>query len=385
MNYLLLTRDALDIGSITELASSEVCGSTSLYVGMARGSLGGKNLLSLEFGASEAMAEKEMENICGELRFRWPNIVNIVIYHRIGLVPLGEAYVAIAISHTSQQSKASLDVVGITMDELKARVPIWRKEKYDTDDSFTICAEGQTDKFDENLCGIQDANPLPSKFVQISANETEIVRRIQSFIERKRDEIDLSNIVDYIRPSSLEEMKQDINSENCQVDSCARINGTIIKQENSKCHLKIRKTDNKMGPQMQHDYLYALDNLMESSAIPQIKQENLHDWQCATDTKQILLERARNIEEHLNIRDCGKKNIYQRLKLIEDRLLYLESISPEYRHVLFAKPIESKDSTIASETYSAGLKHSPNVKRGPCKVYDIAEIDQIIEAESQRI
>ncbi|XP_075167937.1 molybdopterin synthase catalytic subunit-like [Haematobia irritans] len=380
MNYLLLTHDSLDIGSITDLASSDVCSSASLYVGITRGRpVGKKTLLSLEFGGNEAMAEKEMENICGELRFRWSDIVNIIIYHRIGVVPVGEAYIVIAIgsSDAKQPSKSSLEAVDFIMEELEKRVPIWKREIFDMDSN---AGEDESYKFDETRCDIQDSNQLPSKFVQISASEQEIVKRIQSFIERKREEIDLSNIVDYIKPKNLDTLKMDTQDVG-DIDSCARINGTIIKQENSKCHLKIRKTDNKLGPQVQHDYLYALDNLMETPRANKIKKET-QDLDCTTDMRNMLLERARNIEEHLNIQNNDKKSIYQRIKHIEDRLLYLESISPEYCQVLFDKPNARNTMPIMEENID---RKSSSIRQGRRKVYDVAEINHIIETEAQRI
>lgn len=380
MNYLLLTRDELDIGSITDLVSSDLCGSTSLYVGTTcrPPSLGGKQLISQEFGACESMAEKEMDNICGELRFRWSDIVNIVIYHRIGVVPIGEANVAIGIS--SSKESTCLEAVAAIIDELRKRVPIWRKEKYDGD-----VESRDNEQFNEMLCDVQDDNPLPSpSFVQISASETEMVRRIHSFIERKREEIDLNNIVDYINPAILKEVKSESNGDEL-TNSCARINGNIIKQENSKCHVKVRKIDNKMGPQVQHDYLCALDNLMETTGV-NIKQEVDHEIARKTSaTRNVLLERARNLEEHLNIQDNEKKNIHQRLKVLEDRLLFLESISPEYHHNVLNKPKEESKTISATETYNVEMGNSLRPKYRRRKVYGVADINQIIESECQRI
>ncbi|XP_061390939.1 molybdopterin synthase catalytic subunit-like [Musca vetustissima] len=372
MNYLLLTRDSLDIGSITDLAVSDACSTTSLFVGTTRSSLGGKKLISLEFGACESMAEREMENICGELRFRWSDLCNIVIYHRIGPVPIGEANVVIAISST--HTKSSLDAIAVVIDELKKRVPIWRKEKYEGDE-FTMCVEStEAETFDEKLCDIQQEHSLPSKFVQISASETEINRRIQSFIERKREEIDINNI-------------------SSSSSSCARIAGTIIKQENSKCHLKVRQIENKIGPQVRQDYLETLDTLMESDLEPKIKKEK-KEIKTTAPIKHALLERTRDIEEHLNLNNTQQKSIHQRLKNIEDRILFLESISPEYCHNLFDKSVNNNNNgntCISSmENYNAindpsTKPTSSNARKACRKVYAIDDIDRIIQAELQHI
>lgn len=49
-----------------------------------------------------------------------------------------------------------------------------------------------------------------------------------------------------------------------------------------------------------------------------------------TNLPRGLQERLETIEEYLNITRTG--NLYRRIKAIENRLLHLESISPEYKH-----------------------------------------------------
>lgn len=81
------------------------------------------------------MAIKEMTTICDEIRRKWSDVANIAIYHRLGSVPVKEASVVIAIS--SPHRKTSLECVAFAIDELKRRVPIWKKEKYSDDGGST--------------------------------------------------------------------------------------------------------------------------------------------------------------------------------------------------------------------------------------------------------
>lgn len=98
------------------------------------------------------------------------------------------------------------------------------------------------------MCEIEDAYPVPNQFIQIAADEDEINRRIQCFVEKKRDEIDLCNIMDF---TNVKQRMQDNTSEDDtpirdeeNIDdenesmTCARVNSTVVKQEYSKCHLK---------------------------------------------------------------------------------------------------------------------------------------------------
>jgi len=75
------------------------------------------------------MALKEMMNICTKIRAKW-NIESIAIYHRIGEVPISKASVVIAVS--SPHRTESLKAVEYAINELKASVPIWKKEVYET-------------------------------------------------------------------------------------------------------------------------------------------------------------------------------------------------------------------------------------------------------------
>ena len=107
--------------------------------------------------------------------------------------------------------------------------------------------------------------------------------------------------------------------------------------------------ENNVGPQIRPDYLHALDKLMTFNGKNQ-KQKNVsvaNMENCNSCTYQnnplknlqysAITERIENIEQHLNISPINVTDIYERLKIIEKRILYLESISPEYRHFLVRK------------------------------------------------
>ena len=61
-------------------------------------------------------------------------MLGIAIAHRIGVCPVGEASVIIVIS--SVHRRPSLDAVSWAIDQLKARVPIWKKERYEDGESW---------------------------------------------------------------------------------------------------------------------------------------------------------------------------------------------------------------------------------------------------------
>ena len=87
------------------------------------------------------MAEREMRAICAAVRERWP-VRHIAMVHRIGVVPVGEASVEIAVSSTHRRE--AIAAAAYAIDALKDRVPIWKKEVYDGDAPATWKANATT-------------------------------------------------------------------------------------------------------------------------------------------------------------------------------------------------------------------------------------------------
>lgn len=83
----------------------------------------------------------------------------------------------------------------------------------------------------EICCPINNDVIVPKHLFQIRADEAEIKRRLNCFIERKREEIDVNNVQDFIaKPMS--------NTGNQEEDSCARVRSTIYRVKGSNSHLK---------------------------------------------------------------------------------------------------------------------------------------------------
>ena len=127
---VVITEEILPLGS---LASSVVCptaGAIATFIGTTRDNFEGKRVLRLEYEAYKPMAEREIRRIIQRAREKW-EIRHVAISHRIGVVPTTESSVEIAIS--SAHRRAGLEACQFAIDELKAQVPIWKKEIYDGD------------------------------------------------------------------------------------------------------------------------------------------------------------------------------------------------------------------------------------------------------------
>ncbi|XP_040118195.1 molybdopterin synthase catalytic subunit isoform X1 [Oryx dammah] len=131
-DIIKFTSEKLSVDEVSQLVISPICGAISLFVGTTRNNFEGKKVISLEYEAYLPMAENEIRKICSDIRQKWP-VKHIAVFHRLGLVPVTEASIIIAVS--SAHRAASLEAVSYAIDALKARVPIWKKEIYEESSS----------------------------------------------------------------------------------------------------------------------------------------------------------------------------------------------------------------------------------------------------------
>jgi molybdopterin synthase catalytic subunit len=118
----------IDVNSVTAAASMPAAGAIVTFVGTTRDHNDGRQVTQLEYEAYPEMAIAEMRKIGDEVRERW-EISEIAIVHRIGVVPIGEASVVIAVS--SAHRIAAFEACHFTIDRLKEVVPIWKKEHFE--------------------------------------------------------------------------------------------------------------------------------------------------------------------------------------------------------------------------------------------------------------
>ncbi|MCL4109033.1 UNVERIFIED_CONTAM: hypothetical protein GTU68_052671 [Idotea baltica] len=82
---------------------------------------------ALDYDAYPEMAQAKMEEIASEAHEKW-NLTGVAIEHRLGHLELGEISIAVAVS--SPHRADSFEAGRYLIDELKIRVPIWKKENW---------------------------------------------------------------------------------------------------------------------------------------------------------------------------------------------------------------------------------------------------------------
>jgi molybdopterin synthase catalytic subunit/molybdopterin converting factor small subunit len=126
---------------VRRAVSSSADGAVVVFLGQTRESAGtpapgqepaaasfaGRPVLRLEYEAFETMALSILDAIADEVEAHF-GVRRLVILHRTGEVPLETASVLIAVA--AEHRGAAFDACRYAIDELKARAPIWKLERF---------------------------------------------------------------------------------------------------------------------------------------------------------------------------------------------------------------------------------------------------------------
>ena len=117
----------IDPASLINEVGSPQYGAISLFIGTVREVNDGRSVTAIEYSVYKSMADAELERILDEAEERF-GVSALVVEHRIGLLGLGDVSVAIAAAHAHRAP--ALDSIRYVIEEIKKRVPIWKKEHY---------------------------------------------------------------------------------------------------------------------------------------------------------------------------------------------------------------------------------------------------------------
>jgi MoaE-MoaD fusion protein len=121
-----LTDRPIDLAALASIAVP-AHGAVVTFVGRARNHADdGREVLELEYEAYPEMAESVLAAIVGEVKERWGAAVSVV--HRVGVVPIGEA--AVAIVTAAPHRGAAYEANRYVIEAIKARLPIWKRERF---------------------------------------------------------------------------------------------------------------------------------------------------------------------------------------------------------------------------------------------------------------
>ncbi len=101
-------------------------GASCFFLGTVRDVNHGRAVVSVAYDAHRPLAEKVLSEIVAEAEARWG--ATVAARHRLGRLSVGEASVAVAAgsAHRAEAFAACRHVI----EEIKKRLPIWKKESY---------------------------------------------------------------------------------------------------------------------------------------------------------------------------------------------------------------------------------------------------------------
>jgi len=138
MDVFSFSRGPLEPARWREALADPSCGGYASFEGWVRDHNEGRRVRRLEYEAFEALAIKEGERIVAEAIGRF-GVTRAACVHRVGDLALGElaVWVGVSAAHRAEAFAACRYII----DEVKHRVPIWKKEHYTDGDSGWVNCE----------------------------------------------------------------------------------------------------------------------------------------------------------------------------------------------------------------------------------------------------
>jgi molybdopterin synthase catalytic subunit len=117
----------IEVAALREEMLAHGAGAYASFEGWVRGHTQGRGVLALVYEAYGALAEAEGEKVLAEARERFA-VLDVACVHRVGELKVGELAVWVGVSAAHRD--AAFGACRYVIDELKARVPIWKRERY---------------------------------------------------------------------------------------------------------------------------------------------------------------------------------------------------------------------------------------------------------------
>jgi molybdopterin synthase catalytic subunit len=138
MNAFRLATAAFDANALRSELKDRACGGYVCFEGWVRDHNEGQQVTRLEYEAFAPLALSEGEKIIAEAHKRF-GVQRALCVHRTGALDLSEiaVWVGVAAPHRDEAFRACRYII----DEIKHRLPIWKKEYYASGDSGWVNCE----------------------------------------------------------------------------------------------------------------------------------------------------------------------------------------------------------------------------------------------------
>jgi len=121
-----IVRDPISVDDVVGRLADPAVGAVTTFVGVVRGTTGGRETRYLEYEAYAEMALRTLSQVGSEVQERWPEVRQVAIVHRVGRLEVGETAIVIALS--AAHRRQTFDALHYAIDRIKEIVPIWKRE-----------------------------------------------------------------------------------------------------------------------------------------------------------------------------------------------------------------------------------------------------------------
>lgn len=122
-----ITSQPIDPAAVHRRLHSPEAGASVVFTGTTRRLTEGRETVELTYECYRELAERKLRELEVAARIRW-SLVECVILHRLGVVPLGQASVVVGVSAAHRE--AAFAAARWLIDTLKEQVPIWKQEHW---------------------------------------------------------------------------------------------------------------------------------------------------------------------------------------------------------------------------------------------------------------
>ncbi|MEO6171823.1 MAG: molybdenum cofactor biosynthesis protein MoaE [Arenimonas sp.] len=127
MKKFRISESTIDIDALKAQMSHDQAGAFICFEGWVRNHHDGRSVDALAYQAYAELAESEGEKILTEVLERF-EILDALCVHRVGDLSIGDCAVWVGV--TAPHREAAFAACRYVIDEVKQRVPIWKKERY---------------------------------------------------------------------------------------------------------------------------------------------------------------------------------------------------------------------------------------------------------------
>lgn len=170
-----ITDQPIETSSLREALTDDAAGGYVAFEGWVRDHHEGRRVTGLEYEAYEALAVSEGARIVAEAREKF-GAAEVACVHRVGSLAIGD--MAVWVGASAPHRDEAFAACRYVIDEVKLRVPIWKKEHYvEGESSWVNCARCAEAGHDHGADPSREADgPSEASGVARAADAARVVR-----------------------------------------------------------------------------------------------------------------------------------------------------------------------------------------------------------------